>query len=227
MSLAIVKDVPPVELARQSRAILVERIAGLRERLAQVHAQSEPAREAVALVGRLDAQRAAMLADGLRSGSMPDLDVLDQQRAAARVEAATAATMVTAADAVEAELQQDIDELHRLLPQRELAIRQAVFDGAVGEIEAQARKVRAAANALADELGTLTGMGVAHQEMAAEMRRQGVSCQALGSETPTLAHNIGVVGFGFIDGGVHNALRIEHRVETMQARAAALARWKA
>ena len=223
----VAQAVAPVTVAREGLKILIGNINARRERIAQVRAQSEPARDAVALPDRLNSQRRDMIATGLRSGVMPDLTDIDTQRAAAKDAASTALTEVDAADQVIAELEQEVASLHAQLAARQRELVLAQFAEAPADIEQSVRKLRAAVAAVGAAYAELAGAGVAHCQMARELRENyGESVQAHGVSHPLAAQFIVATGFGIDSGDGVNRIGFNVHAEIQHAAAEALKRWK-
>lgn len=222
-----------LEAARAALKALTDELASINEAMRQADQSIVPVQQAASTAQGLKQQRLGLFARMLRAGrvDLEDEQTRDLSRqidtASASVEQ-TAAVMEAHCDLM-AELQQKAVEVHAQMPDALRALAEVQFEAAAAEIRLDALPVfLAACDSFGQAYGRLVGLGVAHCELAGELRdKHGVMTGGIGTNYPVKAFDVVAIGFGLTAPHSVNVKTIDARGAIEQARAEALTRWRA
>ena len=221
-----------LEAARAALKILTDELASINEAMRKADQSLVPVQQAASAAQDLKQQRRGLFARMLRAGriDLKDEQARDLSLQIATTEASveqTAAVMEAHRDLI-AELQQQANEVHARMPDALRALAEAQFEAAAAEIRLDALPAfLAACDTFEQAYGRLAGLGVAHCELARELRdKHGVMTGGLGTANPMQIFDVVAIGFGLTAPHAMNVKTIDARGVINQAKAEALTRWR-
>jgi uncharacterized protein YdcH (DUF465 family) len=222
-----------LESARAAFDALQARRAEIDEQIAAVEAGAAPSAAATGAAQSLRQQKTRLFARMLRSGAKvdaasPDVMAIDRKLIDAEQSERQAVAVVAARGEVVADLQAQVRALNEQSQAVHRELLQAQFEAAAHEIHTGLiPAVRVAAAALGVAMARLCGAGVAHNQLARELReKHGLNVQALGTEWPQRQIILNPIAFGISDNGQFNSLAIDLGTQIDEAAADALNRWR-
>lgn len=223
----------PLEAARAALKTHTDELASINEAMRQADQSIVPVQQAASTAQGLKQQRRGLFARMLRAGrvDLEDEQTRDLSRQIATADSSveqTAAVMEAHRDLM-AELQQKAVEVHAQMPAARRALAEAQFEAAAAEIRLDALPAfLAACETFGQAYGRLAGLGVAHCELARELRdTHGVMTGGLGTDYPIRAFDVVAFGFDLVESHAFNVKTIDAQSTIDQARAEALTRWRA
>jgi hypothetical protein len=221
-----------LESARAAlKAVRARRVA-IDVQVATVESGAAPSAAAAGAAQSLRQQRTGILARMLKLGRVdtaaPDVVAIDRKLIDAEQTERQSAAVAAARAEVLADLEAQVRAVNEQIPAAHRELLLAQFEAAADEIRRDLiPALRDACAALGVAMAKLAGAGVAHCQLAREIRDQhGDFVQALGSESPIHTLDVIALGFGIGDNGGYNNSRIAVRTEIIAAAADALARWR-
>lgn len=221
-----------LKAARAALKTITDELNSISEAMRQADQSIAPVQQAASAVQNLKQQRRGLFARMLRAGRV---DLKDKQASDLSLQISTAEVSVEQTAAVMeahrdlmAELQQKADEVHAQMPDARRALAEAQFEAATAEIRLDALPAfLAACDTFGRAYGRLAGLGVAHCELARELRdTHGVMTGGLGTELPMRTFDVVAIGFGLSESHAMNVKTIDARGAIEQARAEALTSWR-
>jgi len=221
-----------LKAAHAALKTLTDALASINEAMRQADQSIAPVQQAASAAQGLKQQRRGLFARMLRAGrvDLEDEQTRDLSRQIATAEASveqTAAVMEAHRDLLD-ELQQKAAEVHAQMPDTLRALAEAQFEAATAEIQLDALPAfLAACDTFGQAYGRLAGLGVAHCELARELREtHGVMTGGIGTAYPMRTFDVVAIGFGLSAPHSLNVKTIDARGAIEQARSEALARWR-
>jgi len=221
-----------LKAAHAALKTLTDELASINEAMRQADQSIAPVQQAASAAQGLKQQRRGLFARMLRAGriDLEDEQTRDLSRQIATAEASveqTAAVMEAHRDLLD-ELQQKAAEVHAQMPDTLRALDEAQFEAATAEIQLDALPAfLAACDTFGQAYGRLAGLGVAHCELARELREtHGVMTGGIGTAYPMRTFDVVAIGFGLSAPHSLNVKTIDARGAIEQARSEALARWR-
>jgi len=221
-----------LKAAHAALKTLTDELASINEAMRQADQSIAPVQQAASAAQGLKQQRRGLFARMLRAGrvDLEDEQTRDLSRQIATAEASVeqpAAVMEAHRDLLD-ELQQKAAEVHAQMPDTLRALAEAQFEAATAEIQLDALPAfLAACDTFGQAYGRLAGLGVAHCELARELREtHGVMTGGIGTAYPMRPFDVVAIGFGLSAPHSLNVKPIDARGAIEQARSEALARWR-
>lgn len=222
-----------LKAAHAALKTFTDELNSINDAMRQAGQSITPVQQAVSAAQDLKQQRRGLFARMLRAGRVDLKDKqasdLSSQIFTAEVTVEHTAAVMEAYSDLMAELQQKADEVHAQMPDARRALAEAQFEVAAAEIRLDALPAfLAACDTFGLAYGRLAGLGVAHCELARELRdTHGVMTGGLGTEFPMKTFDVLAIGFGLCESHALNVKTIDARGAIEQTRAQALTSWRA